>query len=98
MNYYLYFLNKIRTWITDKLLFNRSSIITKYNIKPENNRKNETEYILNKYIDGADVFYCDLDKIHELRSIGLIRTGMSFKREKITAKTTLLGRKMIGKY
>ena len=53
------------------------------------------EMILRAYKNGKDVDDIDLPKINELASIGLIKKGMSFKRQQITAKTTSLGLKLI---
>ena len=51
--------------------------------------------ILKKYKDGEDIPSNELQKINELASIGLVKKGMSFKRLKITAKTSELGLKLI---
>ena len=41
--------------------------------------------------DGKDLDDSDYDIVEELCSIGLMKTGMSFKRHQITAKTSRTG-------
>lgn len=52
-------------------------------------------YILEKYEKGRDVDPEDKELVEELASMGLMKTGISTKRGKMTAKTIELGRKLI---
>jgi len=54
--------------------------------------------LLKKYAKGRDVDEVDEERIEELASIGLIRNGISIKRQKITAKTTPMGRDLSGNW
>lgn len=47
--------------------------------------------LLKKYSAGRDVDEADLNRLNEFATIGLIRNGISIKRQKITAKTTPTG-------
>jgi hypothetical protein len=51
---------------------------------------------LAKYRDGADIDEEDTRTIDELASIGLINTGISTRRQKLTAKTTSMGLGLMG--
>jgi hypothetical protein len=54
------------------------------------------EYILRKYLQGRDMDPEDTVYVRELQLIGMIKTGISIKRQKITAKTLKLGRLLLG--
>lgn len=51
--------------------------------------------LLKKYEIGRLVDYEDYDQIEELSAIGLMQTGVSIKKKKMTAKTSNLGKKLI---
>jgi hypothetical protein len=57
----------------------------------------EDEKILKKYEIGRDIDKEDLPILEELRSVRLIHIGISLKRKVLTAKTTALGRGLLGK-
>jgi hypothetical protein len=52
--------------------------------------------LLRKYKNGADIDDADEPYIRVLCDIGLMKTGISMKRKKITAKTTEEGLMVIG--
>jgi hypothetical protein len=54
--------------------------------------------LMRKYRDGRDVEDGDLPYIRELCSVGMMKTGVSLKRRKITAKPIELGLKIIDTY
>ncbi len=51
--------------------------------------------LLKKYEIGRLVDYEDYDQIEELSAIGLMQTGVSIKKKKMTDKTLNLGKKLI---
>lgn len=61
------------------------------------NYKTDMKPILLKYRDGADIDEQDIPNIRELQSVGLINTGISIRRCKLTAKTTPSGMGLLGK-
>jgi len=52
-------------------------------------------YLLKKYQHGRDLDAADSQEIDVLASVGLIKKGISFKRRKVTVKTSALGMKLI---
>ena len=52
--------------------------------------------MLRKYLDEKVVDDSDFEVLEELSKLGLIKFGYSLKYRKITAKTTRLGRNLIG--
>ena len=54
--------------------------------------------LLKKYSAGRDVDEADVVRLEELAAIGLIRNGLSIKRQKITAKTTTMGCDLSGNW
>jgi hypothetical protein len=61
-------------------------------------KSNIEEYVplLLKYKNGEDVDNGDLPKLNTLASIGLVKKGISIKRQQITAKTTSTGIGVLG--
>ena len=59
---------------------------------PEKSFIKEYSPLLLKYKDGEDVIdEDDIPKLEILASVGLIKNGISTRRQKITAKTTSIG-------
>lgn len=51
--------------------------------------------VLKKYKDGRDLELEDESIVREMCEVGMMKTGISLRRQVVTAKTTTLGRKLL---